>query len=626
MEIDQLKRINLPEFLGRHYSVQVANGKAHCPFHPPDVNRSFSVFENGSGVWLWKCFHDGEAGGSIIDFVSRKDGLSVADSIKKIKQLEGLEDRKAPSCQPERRIEKVYEYTNEAGELLFQKVRYTPKAFSCRRPWKDGWSYSLGGLKAVPYRLAKIKGEARIFLCEGEKDADLLASLGYASTSAPFGAGSWRPELTPYFRGKTVFICYDVGNEEKTAKIAAELRSVAKEVFIISVPIERREADISDFLAVHPLPEDKTTAIEELIFSAVKYETPKAKAQEGVFVGSFEEFMAADIAKAEPLVEPLVFRSGFSMVGGMKGTHKSFFVIQLGLHLAAGRSPFLNSPINRAARVLLIQQEISVGFMRDRLQRINQSDPIDTAGRFIPVTTTANQIKLISQKGLDQMRGWIDKFEPELLILDPISSFHDTQENDSVAQAKIRDILNRLKAQYNMAVLISHHFSSKRSQNDPFAPTEAGGWFRGHSCLTDAADVLICLHRLPGQRENSGLALSYEDYNQVQVQLRNGRWPERFAIEFDEETFLLRVSDVWHEMGRKIIPDQIVSLLRANNGEMKRQDVMNHFGRLDISVMTVKKAIEEAVSQGLIEKVQLFGRGAPVLLKLREVGRKEGAE
>jgi hypothetical protein len=263
--------------------------------------------------------------------------------------------------------------------------------------------------------------------------------------------------------------------------------------------------------------------------------------------------------------------------------------------------------------------------MRERLQKINEADPIDTAGRFIPITTTANQIRLICQKGLDQVKGWIDKYEPELLILDPISTFHDTQENDSVAQAKIRDVLNRLKAQYNMAVLITHHFSSKRSQNDPLAPTEAGGWFRGHSCLSDAADVLICLHRLPGQRENSGLSRSHEDYNQVQVQLRNGRWPERFAIEFDEETFLLRVSDVWREMGRKIIPDQIASLIRANDGEMKRQDVLNHFGRLEIGPMTIKRAIDEAVSQGLIEKVQLFGRGAPVLLKIREADRKKGA-
>jgi hypothetical protein len=263
--------------------------------------------------------------------------------------------------------------------------------------------------------------------------------------------------------------------------------------------------------------------------------------------------------------------------------------------------------------------------MQERLQKINEADPIDTAGRFIPITTTANQIKLISQKGIDQIKGWIDKFEPELLILDPISSFHDTQENDSVAQAKIRDVLNRLKAQYNMAVLITHHFSSKRSQNDPLAPTEAGGWFRGHSCLSDAADVLICLHRLPGQRENPGLSRSYEDYNQVQVQLRNGRWPERFSIEFDEETFLLRVSDVWREMGKKIIPGQIVSLIRANDGEMKRQDIINSLARDGVSPMSVRRAIDEADSQNLIEKVQLFGRGAPVLIKLREAGRKEGA-
>ena len=39
----------------------------------------------------------------------------------------------------------TYDYTNEAGELLFQVVRYTPKGFRQRRPdGNGGWIWSLG--------------------------------------------------------------------------------------------------------------------------------------------------------------------------------------------------------------------------------------------------------------------------------------------------------------------------------------------------------------------------------------------------------------------------------------------------------------------------------------------------
>jgi len=616
MEIEKLKQINLPEFLSRHYGLEVAGGKARCPFHPPDQNKSFSIFQNGGDVWLWKCFHDGEASGSIIDFVIRKDGLSVAEAIQKIKELEGIEDRPAEARPTGRTIERTYDYKDEAGKLLFQKVRYTPKAFACRRPEGSGWNFSIKGIKTVPYRLDKIKDKKRVFLCEGEKDADLLASLDYPSTSAPFGASSWPPELNPYFRGKAVFICYDVGNEAKVQKIAGELWGFTKQITILTVPLEAREADISDFLAPLKDSEAQKAAVEELIFNGVRFEL-KQDQERGVFVGSLEEFMKADITPADPLVDPLVFRSGFSMVGGVKGSHKSFFVIQLGLRLAAGKSPFLNSRVIRPAKVLLIQQEISTSFMKDRLSKIQQAEPLETSGRFTPITTTGKQLKLLCIKDLDQIKKWLDLYQPELLILDPISSFYDFEENSSREMARVRDVLNRLKATFNVAVLVSHHFSSKRNPNDPDAPQETAGWFRGHTCLSDAADVLICLHRLPGQRNNPNLTRAYEDYNQVEISLRNGRWPEKFSIEFDEDSFLLRLSDVWHEFGRKVLPDQVCALINANDGEMRRTDVINSLARDGVGPMAVRRAIDQAIDQQLVEKVQLFGKGAPVLLKLK---------
>jgi len=616
MEINTIKRIDLPDFLRRHNSIHVTDGKAQCPFHPPDKNPSFSVYQNDDGTWAWKDFHPDGGRGSIIDFVVLKDGLAVPEAIRKIKKLEGIEDRPAPARTTKWKIAATYDYTDENGKRVFQKIRYIPKSFACRRPVGDSWEYNTRGVKAVPYRLDKIKAESRVFLCEGEKDADRLAGLGYPSTSAPWGAGNWPAELSPYFRGKAVFIVYDVGNEAKVQKIAAELWEFTKQIMILTVPIDRREADVSDFLDKYSSAEDQRAAFEDLIFHGLKYEQ-KSTEQAGVFVGNLEEFMAADIAPADPLVDPFVYRTGLSIAGGVNGSHKSFFVIQLGLHAAAGKSPFLNCPVPRSARVLLIQQEISVPFMQERLAKIRRAESFDTHGRFVPITTTGKQLKLLNVKDLDQIKKWIDLYQPELLILDPISTFHDIEENNSREMARVRDVLNKLKSVYQTAVLVTQHFSSKRNPKDPLAPVEVGGWFRGHTTLTDAADVLIALHRLHGQRENTSLARPFEDYNEVQVQLRNGRWPERFAIEFDEDSFLLRVSDVWHELGRKIVPEQIIALLHANDGEMRRTDILTHFSQLGVSPVTTRKALDETVSQGLAVREQLIGKGSPVLIKLR---------
>ena len=44
-----------------------------------------------------------------------------------------------------------------SGEVRYQVVRYAPKNFLQRRPdGHDGWTYSVKGVDALPYRLPEI--------------------------------------------------------------------------------------------------------------------------------------------------------------------------------------------------------------------------------------------------------------------------------------------------------------------------------------------------------------------------------------------------------------------------------------------------------------------------------------
>ena len=53
-----------------------------------------------------------------------------------------------------RHIVAEYNYTDEAGKLLFQVVRYVPKGFAQRRPdGNGGWVWGLGDTRRVLYRL-----------------------------------------------------------------------------------------------------------------------------------------------------------------------------------------------------------------------------------------------------------------------------------------------------------------------------------------------------------------------------------------------------------------------------------------------------------------------------------------
>lgn len=147
----------------------------------------------------------------------------------------------------------TYDYRDERGQLLYQVVRYSPKAFRQRRPdGYGGWIWSLDGVRRVLYRLPELLSSAtgRVYLVEGEKDADRLWSLGLPATTAPGGAGKWRSEYGEALRGRQVIVLPD--NDEPGRKhalqVAASLATIAKEVRVLELPGLPPHGDVSDWL------------------------------------------------------------------------------------------------------------------------------------------------------------------------------------------------------------------------------------------------------------------------------------------------------------------------------------------------------------------------------------------
>src|SRR5262249_17374503 len=76
-----------------------------------------------------------------------------------------------------------FDYKARAGKHLYYIDKYEPKDFR-RRP---------RGEERVLYRWPEIIGagpDATLFVCEGEKDADRVASLGYIATTVAHG--NWK--------------------------------------------------------------------------------------------------------------------------------------------------------------------------------------------------------------------------------------------------------------------------------------------------------------------------------------------------------------------------------------------------------------------------------------------------
>jgi hypothetical protein len=150
-----------------------------------------------------------------------------------------------PSGNGKRRIQvATYDYVNEAGELLFQVVRFEPKTFRQRRPdGQGGWVWNLGeSTRRVLYRLPEIlesvKTGQTIYVVEGEKDVASLVGWGLAATCNPGGAGKWRPHYGEVLRGSRVVVIADADKpgRDHAAAVAASLKGVAAEIRVVELP------------------------------------------------------------------------------------------------------------------------------------------------------------------------------------------------------------------------------------------------------------------------------------------------------------------------------------------------------------------------------------------------------
>lgn len=232
-------------------SCECATGpNTHCPgpsHARGDRNPSLTVHERDGKV-----------------LVNCKGGCSQGDVIADLQSRDLWprgDDGARVSASPSRLLppEAEYEYRDEAGRPAFRVVRFPPaspggkKTFRQKRPnGRGGWEWKKGDtriLYRLPELLASDPSEI-VWLCEGEKDADRLASCGLVATTRAEGAGKWRDDNNGPLRGRRVVILEDndaAGELDARVKLAS-VGTVASEAAILKLEPLPAGGDVSDWL------------------------------------------------------------------------------------------------------------------------------------------------------------------------------------------------------------------------------------------------------------------------------------------------------------------------------------------------------------------------------------------
>src|SRR6185312_8947072 len=146
------------------------------------IARALKARRSGTG-WIAKCpAHD-----------DRNPSLSIRDADGKVlfhchagcgqhEVIEALKGRGLWAERPakaRRKIVATYDYTDEAGQLLYQVVRTEPKGFFQRRPDGDGGWINRKCKRQVLFHLPEVVEAPIVFVAEGEKDVETLRSQGF---------------------------------------------------------------------------------------------------------------------------------------------------------------------------------------------------------------------------------------------------------------------------------------------------------------------------------------------------------------------------------------------------------------------------------------------------------------
>jgi putative DNA primase/helicase len=237
--------------------------KTLCPAHE-DKDPSLSIGNGDNGKIVVHC-HKGCSQDQVIAAL-RATGITLNGQAR---------EQAEKSARP--RIKATYDYVDELGKLLFQSVRYDPKAFKQRRPNGSDWVWNTQGVRVVPYNLPgvieAISNQQIVCIVEGEKDADNLAKLGIAATCNSGGAKKWRDDHSAFFRGADVVVIpdNDAAGREHAELVAKSLGGIAARIRMLKLPGLSEKGDLSDWIAAGGTREQ----LDALIAAAPEWTPPQ---------------------------------------------------------------------------------------------------------------------------------------------------------------------------------------------------------------------------------------------------------------------------------------------------------------------------------------------------------------
>lgn len=422
---------------------------ACCPAHD-DRKQSLKVSVGNNGGIVLHCHANCDTG----DILS-KAGLSIQDIMP--------EREAAPKSGFDfHNVVATYNYRNGT-----RKLRDKNKNFLWQHQGPSGeWVSGRGDAPHVLYQAGPVQG--KVYLVEGEKDADNVGKLELRAVSSENGAGKggkkWYPEYSAELDGLDVVIIPDndaVGREYMDT-VAGEISRTARSVKLLDV--KRIMPDLPD-------KGDISDAIQRLGPEATLSKLAEVEASTDPWV-PFTISSAATPYTATPASDfgedqtsftwyPYLPVGDYTVLMAPGGTGKTYFICAVAAAMSRGEALPGDIPPKGPQKVLIISAEDRGELLKKRLRACNAD-----LSKVLILDCMASE-GLNFTEGYSTFKATIQAHSPALVVIDPWHGFvgGDADLNKvNVVRPIFQKLANVAKACECSLVLVSH--VNKRAQGE----------------------------------------------------------------------------------------------------------------------------------------------------------------
>jgi hypothetical protein len=212
------------------------------------------------------------------------------------------------------------------------------------------------------------------------------------------------------------------------------------------------------------------------------------------------------------------------------------------------------------------------------------------ADQNLLVDTRAGGNLLSAPQGLNHFLNAARQAAAEVIVLDPLYSTHDQDENDTRSMAALCQSLLRLRDVSKAALIVVHHVRKSIGRE------EIGSAFRGSSALHAVGDSYLLL-----TRPSAHLAATVE----LRFQFRYAAPPEPRLLQLDPKTLCFSAAGAAPSrtaVARKKVEQEHVTQALAGLGQQARYNQLRQqvMEQTECSKRTAQLAIAEACRQGSI--------------------------